>query len=225
MKPELRIGVVDSGHSAAQRVQVIAGQRFSLLEDGLAQSDVRDDPLGHGSAVIEAISRRAPAAQICLAQVFDQRGVTSALQIATAIDWLVTQGVRLINLSLGLRQDRSLLREACAAAVARGVLLCASSPAQGSPVFPASYPQVLRVTGDARCTQEQWSWLDSAQADFAACVHGTYPGQSGASLGCAALSGHIAGFLLEHPGASNADVIEWLKRSARYRGPERRSGP
>lgn len=225
MKPELRIGVVDSGHSAAQRVQVIAGQRFSLLEDGLAQSDVRDDPLGHGSAVIEAISRRAPAAQICLAQVFDQRGVTSALQIATAIDWLVTQGVRLINLSLGLRQDRSLLREACAAAVARGVLLCASSPAQGSPVFPASYPQVLRVTGDARCTQEQWSWLDSAQADFAACVYGTYPGQSGASLGCAALSGHIAGFLLEHPGASNAEVIEWLKRSARYRGPERRSGP
>ena len=63
MKPELRIGVVDSGHSAAQRVQVIAGQRFSLLEDGLAQSDVRDDPLGHGSAVIEAISRRAPAAR------------------------------------------------------------------------------------------------------------------------------------------------------------------
>jgi hypothetical protein len=225
MKPELRIGVVDSGHSAAQRVQVVAGLRFSLLEDGLAESDLRDDPLGHGSAVIEAISRRAPAAQMCVAQVFDQRGVTSALQISAAIDWLVTQDVRLINLSLGLRQDRSLLREACAAAVARGVLLCASSPAQGAAVFPASYPQVLRVTGDARCTDEQWSWLDSAQADFAACVHGTYPGQSGASLGCAALSGHIAGYLLEHPQASNAEVIDWLKQHARYRGPERRFGP
>jgi hypothetical protein len=225
MKPELRVGVVDSGHSAAQRVQVIVGQRFSLLEDGLAQSDLRDDPLGHGSAVIEAISRRAPGAQICLAQVFDQRGVTSALQIATAIDWLVAQDVRMINLSLGLRQDRSLLREACAAAVARGVLLCASSPAQGAPVFPASYPQVLRVTGDARCTEEQWSWLDSAQADFAACVHGTYPGQSGASLGCAALSGHVAGFLLANPQANNLQVIEWLQQHARYRGPERRLGP
>lgn len=225
MKPELRIGVVDSGHSAAQRVQVIAGRRFSLLEDGLAESDLRDDPLGHGSAVIEAISHRAPGAQICVAQVFDQRGVTSALQIATAIDWLVTQGVRLINLSLGLRQDRSLLREACAAAVARGVMICASSPAQGAAVFPASYPQVLRVTGDARCTDEQWSWLDNAQADFAACVHGTYPGQSGASLGCAALSGHIAGLLLAQPGASNAEVVEWLKHNARYRGPERRLGP
>ncbi|WP_409318936.1 S8 family serine peptidase [Pseudomonas sp. KCJK9016] len=225
MKPELRIGVVDSGHSAAQRMQVIAGRRFSLLEDGLAESDLRDDPLGHGSAVIEAISRRAPGAQICVAQVFDQRGVTSALQISAAIDWLVAQDVRLINLSLGLRQDRSLLRNTCAAAVARGVLLCASSPAQGTAVFPASYPQVLRVTGDARCTDEQWSWLDSAQADFAACVRGTYPGQSGASLGCAALSGHIASYLLVHPQASNAEVIDWLKHHALYRGPERRFGP
>jgi hypothetical protein len=206
-------------------VQVIAGRRFSLLEGGLAEGDLREDPLGHGSAVIEAIGRRAPSALFCVAQVFDQRGVTSALQIASAIDWLLTQDVRLINLSLGLRQDRSLLRAACAAAVARGVLLCASSPAQGEGVFPANYPQVLRVTGDARCAEQEWSWLNSAQADFAACVHGTYPGQSGASLGCAALSGHIAGFLAEQPDASNAQVIEWLRDHARYRGPERRFGP
>jgi hypothetical protein len=225
MKTELRIGVVDSGHSAVQRVQVVAGRRFSLVEDGLAESDLRDDPLGHGSAVIEAIGRRAPSAQFCVAQVFDQRGVTSALQIATAIDWLVAQDVRVINLSLGLRQDRSLLRAACAAAVARGVLLCASSPAQGEGVYPANYPQVLRVTGDARCAELEWSWLNSGQADFAACVHGTYPGQSGASLGCAALSGHIAGFLVEQPGASNEQVIEWLQQNARYRGTERRFGP
>ena len=224
MRPELRIGVVDSGHAPAQRGRVIAGRRFSLQESGLAESDLHDDPLGHGSAVIEAISRRAPAAVFCVAQVFDQRGVTSALQIATAIDWLVAQDVRLINLSLGLRQDRHLLREACAAAVARGILLCASSPAQGEGVFPAKYPQVLRVTGDARCTEQQWSWLNSAQADFVACVHGTYPGQSGASLGCAALSGHIVGLLIENPEASNEHVVEWLQKNARYHGPERRVG-
>ncbi|MGE8067683.1 subtilisin-like serine protease QhpE [Pseudomonas sp. NPDC089569] len=231
MKPELhekqvlRIGVVDSGHSAAQRGQVIAGRRFSLVEEGLAESDLRDDPLGHGSAVIDAIGRRAPSALFCVAQVFDQRGVTSALQIASAIDWLVAQDVRLINLSLGLRQDRSLLRAACAAAVAKGVLLCASSPAQGEGVYPANYPQVLRVTGDARCAEPEWSWLNSAQADFAACVHGTYPGQSGASLGCAALSGHIAALLALQPEVSNVQIIDWLRQNARYRGPERRFGP
>jgi hypothetical protein len=56
-------------------------------------------------------------------------------------------------------------------------------------------------------------------------VHGTYPGQSGASLGCAALSGHIAAFLVEHPGASNEQIVQCLRDNAHYRGPERRRGP
>ncbi|KJK08180.1 MULTISPECIES: S8 family serine peptidase [unclassified Pseudomonas] len=222
MKSELRVGIVDSGHSLAQRPRVVAGRRFYLVADGLAEAPLRDDPLGHGSAVIDAISLRAPSAMFCVAQVFDQRGVTSALQIATAIDWLVAQEVRLINLSLGLRQDRSLLREACAAAQERGVLLCASSPAQGAAVFPASYPGVLRITGDARCEAHEWSWLNSQQADFAACVRGTPAGQSGASLGCAALSGHIARFLVEHDDGNHRQIIEWLRENARYHGPERR---
>ena len=222
MKPELRIGVVDSGHAPGQRPRVVAGRRFYLVEGGVGEGDLRDDPLGHGSAIIEAIGERAPAARFCVAQVFDQRGVTSALQIASALDWLVSQQVRLVNLSLGLRQDRSLLREACAAALARGVLLCASTPAQGEGVYPARYPGVLRVTGDARCTPGEWSWLDSQQADFAACVQGSHPGQSGASLGCAALSGHIARYLGEHRDADNPQVVQWLQTHARYHGPERR---
>ncbi|KAF1030578.1 MAG: Subtilisin E [Pseudomonas sp.] len=221
MKPEVRVGVVDSGHAVAQQGCVIAGRRFSLEQEG----ELLEDALGHGSAVIEAIRRQAPSALLCVAQVFDGRGVTSTLQIAQAIDWLVTQDVRLINLSLGVRQDRDLLREACASAVAHGVLLCASSPAQGPGVFPANYPQVLRITGDARCSEQEWSWLDSAQADFAACVRGVSAGQSGASLGCAALSGHIARFLAEQPRANNAQVLQWLRDNARFRGPERRVVP
>lgn len=43
--------------------------------------------------------------------------------------------------------------------------------------------------------------------------------------GCAALSGHIAGFLVANPEATNERVVEWLREHARYRGPERRIGP
>ncbi len=224
MKPELRIGIVDSGHGPNQSA-VIAGRRFQLSDDGLDEGPLQADSLGHGSAMLAAISQRAPAAQFCVAQVFDGRGVTSALQIATAIDWLIACKVRLINLSLGLRQDRELLRHACGAAQEAGILLCASSPAQGAAVYPASYPGVVRVTGDARCLAEQWSWLDSAQADFGACVHGDDPRQSGASLGCAALSGHAAAYWLQHPQASTQQVLAWLREHASYRGPERRRAP
>ncbi|UZE33069.1 S8 family serine peptidase [Pseudomonas sp. B21-059] len=223
MKPELRIGVIDSGHAPHQRVA--AGRRFFLLAQGMGEGELQQDTLGHGSAIIEAIEQRAPDAQLYLAQVFDQRGVTSAAQVSAALYWLLEQDVRLINLSLGLRQDRDSLRAACAEAVARGVLLCASSPAQGEPVFPARYPGVLRVTGDARCSAQQWSWLNTAQADFAACVRAGRPGPSGASLGCAALSGHIAAYLNTQPGASNLQVRQWLQEQAAYQGPERRSVP
>lgn len=225
MKPDVLIGVVDSGHAFSQHLRVEAGRRFWVDDGQLLCGDLEPDALGHGSAVIEAIARRAPGAQVCVAQVFDRRGVTSAWQLGAAIGWLVSTGVRVINLSLGLRHDREMLREACAFAVEQGVLLCAASPAQGQGVYPADYPQVLRVTGDARCASDQWSWLNSAQADFAACVQGSRPGQSGASLGCAALSGHIAGYLQEQPAASNAQIIQWLQTHAHYHGPERRLGP
>lgn len=222
MKPDVRIGVVDSGFADPRAASVIVARRFFLTDSGYGEDAALADALGHGSAVCDAILRRNPQARLCVAQVFDERGVTSPLQIAAALHWLAGQGVRLINLSLGVRQDRPLLREAVAELVGAGVLVCASSPARGEPVFPASYPGVIRVTGDARCAEGEWSWLDSPQADFGAAVR--VAGRAGASLGCAALSGHLAQLLGEQPALSNAQLIETLRERAAFRGIERKVG-
>ncbi|WP_137819771.1 S8 family serine peptidase [Pseudomonas sp. 2FG] len=222
MVAELRIGIIDSGHSAAQADQVLVARRFWLADDNLQEGAAQPDRLGHGTAVLSAIAERAAAVQFCLAQVFSERWLTSPLQIAAAIYWLMEQDVALINLSLGVRQDRPLLREACEAAQAAGILLCAASPARGEPVFPASYPGVLRVTGDARCTGGQWSWLNSPQADFGAPVASASGGLAGASIASAVLSGHAAAYLLEHPAASVAALLEHLRSQAAFVGPERR---
>ncbi|MFR0692982.1 hypothetical protein ACLUTX_26560 [Enterobacterales bacterium AE_CKDN230030158-1A_HGKHYDSX7] len=103
------------------------------------------------------------------------------------------------------------------------MLVCASSPARGEPVFPASYPGVIRVTGDARCAEGEWSWLDSPQADFGAAV--TVGGRSGASLGCAAFSGHLAALLVERPELSNVQLVGLMRERAVFRGIERKVGP
>lgn len=221
--PELRVGVVDSGHSDGQAALVAGGQCFRLSDAGLDALPLTPDVLGHGSAVIQAISARAPQARFSVAQVFDGRGVTSPLQIAAALHWLGEQGVRLVNLSLGVRQDRPILREAVADLRVAGVLVCASSPARGEPVFPAAYPGVIRVTGDARCAEGEWSWLDSPFADFGAAVR--VGGQAGASLGCAAFCGHLAALLGEFPQASNEALIGLMRERAHYRGIERKVGP
>lgn len=216
------VGVIDSGHSEEQAASVISGQRFRLADDGLDRLPLSADLLGHGSVVCAAILSHAPDARLCVAQVFDERGVTSPLQIAAALHWLGEQGVRVINLSLGVRQDRPILREAVTELIEAGVLVCASSPARGEPVFPAGYAGVIRVTGDARCSEGEWSWLDSSQADFGAAVK--VAGRSGASLGCAAFSGHLAALLVERPGLSNVQLIEVMRERSAFRGIERRVG-
>ena len=218
---ESHIGIVDSGYGPELARWVAAGRRFVLTGDDVTEEEPLDDALGHGSAVLRAIVARAPSVRFSVAQVFDRRGVTSSLQIAAALRWLRGRGAHLVNLSLGVRQDRPILRAACAELLSAGVLICASSPARGEPVFPASYPGVIRVTGDARCTAEEWSWLDSPQADFGAAVSNC--GHSGASSGCAAFCGHLAALISDNPGASSTWLLRRMRDGARYRGMERKT--
>ncbi|CAD5110427.1 subtilisin-like serine protease QhpE [Zestomonas carbonaria] len=221
MATELRIGLIDSGHSPAQASRVAGSRRFWLAGGELHEGEAQADRLGHGSALLDTLAAQAGPLPVYVAQVFAERWATSPLQVAAALHWLVERRVALINLSLGLRNDRPVLREACAMALEAGVLLCASSPARGEPVFPASYPGVIRVTGDARCAPGQWSWLDSPQADFGAPVNAA-SGLAGASVACAALSGQIAAFLQDRPDAGREAVLEHLRSGAAFIGPERR---
>ncbi|WP_323030888.1 S8 family peptidase [Brachymonas denitrificans] len=226
MQRELLCGVVDSGFSPAQANRVAAARRFWLDESReLCEGQIVPDANGHGTAVLAAMGESAPATRFCVAQVFDQRGVTSGAQIAAAVHWLVAQGVRVINLSLGVRSSHDSMAQACQEATAAGILLCASSPAQGAPVFPAAYPGVLRMTGDARCAFGQWSWLDSAQADFGTSVRLRQGAMAGASMGTAMMTGIILDYLQAHPGASNAMVVRHLQDHATFTGVERKGMP
>lgn len=220
MGAELRVGVIDSGCSPDQAAGLLGARRFWLDDGVLREGEALADQLGHGTAVLARLRREASRVPVLMAQVFQQQGSTSALQVAAALLWLVEQGVSVVNLSLGLHQDRPVLRQACAEAQAAGVLLCASSPAQGMPVYPANYPGVIRITGDARCAAGQWSWLNSAQADFGGHMGGQ--GSAGASMACAALTGRIAAMLRDQPQMDAQQVLDRLRRHAAFIGPERR---
>lgn len=221
MGTDVRIGVIDTGCSVLQAGHIAGARRFWLEQGELREGPPRADALGHGSQVLDCLLAQGGTSEVLIAQVFGQQGLTSALQVSAALLWLVEQGAVLVNMSLGLQQDRNVLRAACALAVDAGVVLCASSPARGAPVFPAHYPGVLRVTGDARCAPGQWSWLDTAQADFGAAVDPA-SGVAGASLACAALCGQVRALLSVQPTASRAQVLDYLQANATYTGPERR---
>jgi len=221
----LRVAVVDSGCSAVHAPRVRAAAAFVIGDGGLDEVPVIEDVLGHGSRVADILLHGAPQAELLVAQVFRERLTTTAAQVAVAIDWAVANGAQLVNLSLGLREPRPALAQACARAVAAGVVLCAAAPARGQAVYPAAFAGVLRVSGDARCAPGELAAIGSAEIDFGAHVRplgGSLTG-AGASMACAWLSGLAAQYLASGGGVET--LRDWLEEKACHRGvddPRRR---
>ena len=217
------VGLVDSGVAADLGARVAVESAFVLGPGGaVEQRPATVDTVGHGSSMARTILPATPAVSFVNAQVFRDSITAPPLVIAAALGWVVEQGARVVNLSFGVRQDREVLRRACAAARAAGALLFAAAPARGPSVFPAAYPGVIRVSGDARCADDEVSLLGSAQADFGA-HPATIDGRvRGASAATAWLTGKVAAFLAEQPGAGATSIERFLESIARYRGPERR---
>ncbi len=219
----IRVALIDAGVAERHAPRVVAARAFELAaagevitKDGLAA--VTSGAHAHGAALADVLLADARV-ELVAARVFSERLVTSAAQLAAALDWVTEQGAALANLSAGLREDREVLRDAVARALARGVVLVAAAPARGEPVYPAAYPGVVRATGDARCAPGEHSWLGTAHADFGAHVRAGEV--RGASAGCAHLSARLVSLLAD--GASPAHALGRLRERAHYTGPERRS--
>jgi len=187
------IGIIDSGVDWSLLSRVYRGRGFQLDKNSnVYRSADFLDQLNHGTQTATAILSHLPQAQLCVAKVFSEGLATSALQVTSALEWMIEQDVKLVNMSIGLISDRTSIRNVCKEASARGIVLVASSPAHGEAVYPASYSSVTSVTGDARCAEHQCSYLYSSQAEFGACVRSKTQGIAGASIAAAHFTGLIA---------------------------------
>jgi len=229
---KLRVGIVDGGfervppaalHAAAQ---FASGDFEGAESDGGVRCEAPHGPsLPHGECVAALVLDAAPTACLLDARVATAARPATPRLVAAAIDWCVAEGARVVNLSLGLADDRRVLREACERAVGQGVLLVAAAPARGAPVYPARYPGVFAVSGDARCAPGEWSRLDPASATGAA--WGTCPDApggrpGGASMAAARFAGIVANHLVQHPDAGLRGLVDHLAACAIWHGRENR---
>lgn len=216
------VGLLDSGVAGLAAARVIASRRFMLdpASGDVTELPAAPDGLGHGTVMARLILARAPGAALVDAQIFAGGAVTSAAVAAAGLDWLVGRRVDIVNMSFGLRQDRPVLAQACRRAQQAGVLLIASVPALGPLVFPAAYPGMIRVTGDARCDGAEIAALDGGRADFGASPWpgsvGTAAGDgapvvAGASVAAARFCGILAAAL---GGGASVDPVAALSRIA-----------
>lgn len=176
----------------------------------------------HAQAVKAAILSTNPHVDIIAFPIFKHKLSTSREVVLEALYAAMASDAEVLHCSFGFAQADDATQKAFSDAVSRFDCVVASSPARGQPVFPASYPGVLKASGDARLRASEHSWLDSPQVDFAA---NPRPPEgfsaAGASIGAARVSGIITAKLAT--GTPLKEVLIDLQTSASFRGNERKS--
>jgi hypothetical protein len=177
-----RLGLIDSGIDVAH--PVLAGA--TLVRHGCEGGSF---PAPHGTAVAsllvgqgEGFESVIPGATLYAADIFCGHGGGSLSLLAVELDWMAREKIAVVNISL-VGAKSILLTTLVRAMTSRGFLLVAAVGNDGPtapPLYPASYPGVIGVTGvdaDRRVLPEA---CRGEQVDFAA---------RGASLSGAAVGG------------------------------------
>lgn len=145
-----RVGLVDSG----------IDRRHASLRGANVQAwgcDGNEAPSPHGTAVASllvgrdaAFSGAAPGAALYAADIYCGQAIGGAVEnLALALAWMARENVAVVNVSLVGPANR-VLERAVAALNGRGHLVVAAVGNDGAaapPLYPASYPGVVGVTG------------------------------------------------------------------------------
>jgi subtilisin family serine protease len=144
------VAVIDSGVDVTHPDLAgdIAGT-FDALGTGLKAH-------AHGTAIAGAIAAHgrlmgaAPAAQILAVRAFSGDGADdgTTFAIMSGLNWAVSHGARVVNMSFAGPQDPGIART-LAAAHEKGVVLVAAAGNKGAkspPLYPAADPNVIAVT-------------------------------------------------------------------------------
>ncbi|KRS22322.1 peptidase S8 [Alishewanella sp. WH16-1] len=203
-------------------------QRF--LPEQLAPS------YAHGTAVASLLAARDPtitpllpnltlysAAAFYASNAFQQSA--SLEHLLTALDWLASQPVQVINLSL-TGPDNPVLALLIQQLQARGLSLVAAAGNGGpaaAPLYPAAYPGVIAVSAIDQ-QQQPYRWANRGNyVDFAALgvriaalnANGQVQPQSGTSLAAPVVSAAVACWRAAQPDLSHQQVYERLMQQAR----------
>jgi thermitase len=111
-----------------------------FVDGDTTPQEVAGSSYGHGTAVAGIILQAAPRATILPLRVLNGEGIGDTDDIASAIDWAVQKGVKVINLSLGTNVQATAMQSWVGYALSRGIYVVASSgnSGDGSVTFPAA---------------------------------------------------------------------------------------
>ncbi|GGB71122.1 S8 family serine peptidase [Shewanella inventionis] len=235
----IALGMVDtaitSDHSAWPSK---SAKRFALIQQDFLPAAIPVS-YSHGTAVAgvlagdnASLSPLLPLLTLYSAGAFYaqneyQQGATLD-SILQALNWLVAQNNRVVNMSL-TGPDNPVLNEVVSRLVAKDIILVAAAGNGGpaaAPLYPAAYDGVIAVTAvdDAK---RLYRWANQGDyIDFAASgvkvlttrADGSVGRESGTSMATPVVSAKVACLLASSPELTLAQVVEQLQQQAQDLG-------
>lgn len=228
----LKIGMIDSQVDVSH-----PSLHNAHIQSRLFTSASAELPSLHGTAIASIIAGSggdylgiAPRAEVFAAAVFEQdptRGeIASTVSLVRALDWLISSGVDVVNISLAGPPNR-LLEAALQRAAESNVTILAAAGNGGpaaAPMYPAAYNSVVAVTavdvkGQVFRLANRGDYLDIA-APGVAVMHarsgGGYAYSSGTSYAVPFAATAVARLRQLQPGEN---ALELICRTAEDLGP------
>ena len=227
----LRIGIVDSTvdatHSALSSATISARD---FADRGQAADPAHGTMIASIIAGVEPNAYRgiAPGSQIFAANIFftkaDGTMVANVESMILALNWLVGEGVGVINMSLSGPPNRLLERAITRARVEGAIIVAAvgnAGPA-AAPLYPAAYDSVVAVTAVGSDYQIYRRAVRGEHIDFAAPgvdiyaarSTGGYDLQSGTSLAAPFVTIALAEVAWQHRDRQWDEILDDLKQGA-----------
>jgi subtilisin family serine protease len=218
------VGIVDTGvNPRHSHVRTVAGGIKVTLESGgkVIITDDYADNIGHGTAIAGVIKKSAPDADLFAIKVFEDSHRTFSPIIISALEWAISHGIKVINLSLGTtnKDHLSRLQATCNHAHNKGVIIVAAGNHKGE--YPAVLPQVIGGSWDERCKEDEYYYCDGDPIEFRA--YG-YPrplpflpqglNLKGSSFAAAYITGLVSLILERYPDADLKRIREILIANA-----------
>lgn len=170
----LRVAVLDTGLSPFQPYlwnNVVAD--MSSIDREFRGYDIKStlpgnhfyDPngaLGHGTMVASIINQLAPEAELIICRVADSAGFSSSWRIIKGIEFAVTHGAELANISMGSVDRIPALSEVLEWTEANGMVVISAlgNDNEENALFPSGYSKVVAVSGvdsvDKKASFSNW---------------------------------------------------------------------
>ena len=206
MSKNIFVALIDSGCRFETHEKVAVNVKDGKTEI-VNQGDVK---YRHGDVIGEIIASNENI-KLYDIQVFDKDLRTTPLHIIGALEYLKDKKVDVINMSLGLKTNYKELEDLCNYFTSKGVTIISSFPRSGAEfVFPASYDEVISVTSDGKCQENEISCIDSNKSLFGANPSSGIQGVGGSSVAVAKFTKFFCEYLQK--GYKKEEIIKEIKK-------------